>query len=101
LELEGEVEFSAIQVEWCKRLIDGGKSVGQVALIMSLQQWHAARLMSACGKVVELAPSEDEIREMTLRIRRREIVIPGSDRIKREAGFWLVTKKEETAKNGT
>jgi hypothetical protein len=97
---EAEVEFSETQMEWCKRLIENGKSVGQVGLIMSLQQWHAARLMAACGKVVELAPSEDEIREMTLRIRRREIVIPGSDRIKREAGFWLVGK-EETATNGT
>ena len=94
------MEFSETQMEWCKRLIENGKSVGQVGLIMSLQQWHAARLMAACGKVVELAPSEDEIREMTLRIRRREIVIPGSDRIKREAGFWLVGK-EETATNGT
>ena len=94
------MEFSATQVEWCKRPIYGGKSVGQVALIMSLQQHAAARLMAACGKVVELAPSEEEIREICLRIRRREIVIPGSDRIKREAGFWLAGK-EEASKNGT
>jgi len=91
------VEFSEVQIEWCRRLIDGGKSVGQVALIMSLQQHAAARLMAHCGTVVDLAPSEEEIREICLRIRRREIVIPGSDRQKRESGFWL----EEASKNGT
>ena len=92
------MEFSALQIEWCRRLAEKGKSVGQVGMIMSLQQWQAAELMRVAGHGVELAPSEDEIREMTLRIRRREIVIPGSDRIKREAGFWLVGK-EETATN--
>jgi hypothetical protein len=45
--------------------------------------------MAHCGTVVDLAPSEEEIREICLRIRRREIVIPGSDRQKREFGFWL------------
>ena len=90
------MEFSATQVEWCKRLIENGKSVGQVALVMSLQQHAAARLMADCGAVVDLAPSEEEIREICLRIRRREIVIPGSDRQKRESGFWL----EEASKNG-
>ena len=94
------MEFSATQIEWCKRLIESGKSVGQVALIMSLQQWQAAELMAICGHAVKLVPSPDDIREECLRIRRREIVIPGSDRIKREAGFWLVGK-EETATNGT
>ena len=92
------MEFSQTQVEWCRRLVEGGKSVGQVALVMSLQQHQAAQLMHQIGHKVELAPSEDEIREMTLRIRRREIVIPGSDRQKREAGFWLAGK-EETANN--
>jgi len=91
------VEFSEIQVEWCRRLIDSGKSVGQVALIMSLQQHQAALLMRQCGHEVDLAPSEEEIREICLRIRRREIVIPGSDRQKREFGFWL----EEASNNGT
>ena len=91
------MEFSQIQVEWCRRLIDSGKSVGHVALVMSLQQHAAARLMAHCGTVVELAPSEDEIREICLLIRRREIVIPGSDRQKREFGFWL----EGAQKNGT
>jgi len=91
------MEFSAIQIEWCKRLIKSGKSVGQVALVMSLQQHQAARLMAHCGTVVELAPTEDEIREICLRIRRREIVLPGSDRQKREFGFWL----EGAQKNGT
>ena len=91
------MEFSEIQVEWCKRLIDSRKSVGQVALVMSLQQHAAARLMAHCGTVVELAPSEEEIREICLRIRRREIVIPGSDRQKRESGFWL----EGASNNGT
>jgi hypothetical protein len=94
------LEFSELQIEWCRRLAEKSKSVGQVGMIMSLQQWQAAELMRVAGHGVELAPSEDEIREMTLRIRRREIVIPGSDRIKREAGFWLVGK-EETANNGT
>lgn len=94
------MEFSELQIEWCRRLAEKSKSVGQVGMIMSLQQWQAAELMRVAGHGVELAPSEDEIREMTLRIRRREIVIPGSDRIKREAGFWLVGK-EETANNGT
>jgi hypothetical protein len=83
------VEFSETQIEWCKRLIHGGKSVGQVGLIMSLQQHAAAQLMAHCGTVVDLAPSEEEIKEICLRIRRREIVIPGSDRQKREFGFWL------------
>jgi hypothetical protein len=91
------VEFSDVQMEWCKRLINSGKSVGQVALIMSLQQHQAARLLAHCGQVVELAPTEDEIKEICLRIRRREIVIPGSDRQKRESGFWL----EGASKNGT
>ena len=89
------MEFSAIQIEWCKRLIDSGKSVGQVGLIMSLQQHQAARLLAHCGQVVELAPTEDEIKEITLRIRRGEIVIPGSHRIKREAGFWLTSTAQE------
>jgi hypothetical protein len=89
------MEFSQTQVDWCRRLVEGGKSVGQVALVMSLQQHQAALLMHQIGHKVELAPSEDEIKEMTLRIRRREIVIPGSDRQKREAGFWLVGKEEK------
>jgi hypothetical protein len=89
------MEFSQTQVEWCARLVEGGKSVGQVALVMSLQQHQAALLMQQIGCKVELAPTEDEIKEMTLRIRRGEIVIPGSHRIKREAGFWLISTAQE------
>ena len=43
------MEYGKTQVEWCKRLIESGKSVGQVALIMSLQQWQAAELMRYAG----------------------------------------------------
>ena len=95
------MEFSAVQIEWCRRLAENGKSVGQVGMIMSLQQWQAAELMKVAGHGVELAPTEDEIREMTLRIRRGEIVLPGSHRHRREAGFWLTSQAEETANNGT
>jgi len=91
------VEYGKTQIEWCKRLIESGKSVGQVALIMSLQQWQAAELMSQCGHAVKLVPSPEDIKNECLRIRRREVVIPGSDRAHREAGFWLVEERS----NGT
>jgi hypothetical protein len=93
LELEGEVEFSEVQMEWCRRLADGGMSAGKIARVMTLGYGQAVELMRHVGHAVETDPTEEQIAEMRLQIRRGEVVFPNSFKIKREATFWL-TKQE-------
>ena len=87
------MEFSAQQVELCRRLADGGMPAGKIARAMKLGYGQTVELMRQVGHEVEANPTEEQIAEMRLQIRRGEVVFPNSFKIKREATFWL-TKQE-------